>query len=550
MVMIKHELAKLVEIAAKEAQSKEMIPSATLPEISVERPQNPEHGDYASTMALKLARAARMNPIAIANAIASNFPPIPGVESVTVIAPGFINFRLTDDWLREQVADILKAGESYGNLNIGKGLRIQLEFVSANPTGPLHVGNGRGAVLGSALANLLSAAGYDVEKEYYINDAGSQIDVFARSLHARYLQALGRNVTFPEDGYGGVYMVELGQEMAKEYGEGYVDKAAELGSLGLEGMLNNIRTDLESIGVVFDSWYRESSLYKNGKYENAINILREKGYVSEREGALWFTSTSLGEDKDNVLVRSTGVPTYFAADAAYHYDKLVERGFNQAINIWGADHLGHVSRVKAVLAAMGIDHERLKIIIMQLVTLKRGTEAVRLSKRTGDIITLSEVLEEVGADACRFFFLSRSADSQMDFDLELAKEQSNDNPVYYVQYAHARIAGILRHAAERGIDWSDGDIFLLTEDAELELIRQMILLPELVEIAANTMEPHSLPHYSQELATAFHSFYTVCRVVSEDDIPMTKARLKLVEAAKLVLARTLGLMGMTSPESM
>ena len=549
MVMIKHELAKLVERAAKEAQSKEMIPPAALPEISVERPQNPEHGDYASTMALKLARAARMNPIAIANAIASNFPPVPGVESVTVVAPGFINFRLTDDWLREQVGAILKAREAYGNLDMGKGLRIQIEFVSANPTGPLHVGNGRGAMLGNALANLLSAAGYNVEKEYYINDAGSQIEVFARSLHARYIQALGREIAFPEDGYGGAYMIELGEDIAKEYGEQYIDKVEELGNMGLERMLNMIRTDLEKLGVVFDSWYRESSIYKGGKYENAIKILREKGYVSEREGALWFNSTSLGEDKDNVLVRSTGVPTYFASDAAYHYDKLVERGFDRAINIWGADHMGHVSRVKAVLSAMGIDPERLKIIIMQLVTLKRGAEAVRLSKRTGDIITLSEVLEEVGADACRFFFLSRSADSQMDFDLELAKQQSNDNPVYYVQYAHARIAGILRHAAERGIDWSDGDVSLLSEEAELELIRQMILLPELVEIAANTLEPHSLPHYSQELATSFHSFYTVCRVVS-DDIPMTKARLKLVEAAKIVLARTLGLMGMTAPENM
>ena len=549
MVMIKHELAKLVERAAKEAQSKEMIPPAALPEISVERPQNPEHGDYASTMALKLARAARMNPIAIANAIASNFPPVPGVERVTVVAPGFINFRLTDDWLREQVGAILKAREAYGNLDMGKGLRIQIEFVSANPTGPLHVGNGRGAMLGNALANLLSAAGYNVEKEYYINDAGSQIEVFARSLHARYMQALGREIAFPEDGYGGAYMIELGEDIAKEYGEQYVDKVEELGNMGLERMLNMIRTDLEKLGVVFDSWYRESSIYKGGKYENAIRILREKGYVSEREGALWFNSTNLGEDKDNVLVRSTGVPTYFASDAAYHYDKLVERGFDRAINIWGADHLGHVSRVKAVLSAMGIDPERLKIIIMQLVTLKRGAEAVRLSKRTGDIITLSEVLEEVGADACRFFFLSRSADSQMDFDLELAKQQSNDNPVYYVQYAHARIAGILRHAEGRGIDWSDGDVSLLSEGAELELIRQMLLLPELVEIAANTLEPHSLPHYSQELATSFHSFYTVCRVVS-DDIPMTKARLKLVEAAKIVLARTLGLMGMTAPENM
>ncbi|MSQ15074.1 MAG: arginine--tRNA ligase [Dehalococcoidia bacterium] len=549
MAMIKHELAKLVEIAAREAQSKDLIPPTALPEVSVERPQNPEHGDYASTMALKLARAARMNPMVIASAIVSSFPPIPGVEDITVVAPGFINFRLTDNWLREQVPVILGAGASYGSLDIGKGQRVQIEFVSANPTGPLHVGNGRGAMLGNALANILAAAGYSVEKEYYVNDAGSQIEVFSNSLHARYLQALGKDVAFPESGYGGQYMIEVGQELATEYGEKYLDQPSQLGAIGLERMLDMIRVDLANLGVVFDSWFRESSIYKEGKYQAIMDLLKEKGYVAEREGALWFTSTSLGDDKDNVLVRTTGVPTYFAADAAYHYDKLAERGFDRAINIWGADHLGHVSRLKAALTGMGIDHQRLNVIIMQLVTLKRGAEAVRLSKRTGDIITLREVLEEVGADACRFFFLSRSADSQMDFDLELAKQQSNENPVYYVQYAHARIASILDLAKDRDIDFSDGDVSLLATEAELELIRQMILLPEVIEMSAHNLEPHHLPHYAQELAAAFHSFYTVCRVVSED-IPMTKARLKLVQATKIGLARTLALMGMTVPESM
>jgi arginyl-tRNA synthetase len=457
--------------------------------------------------------------------------------------------------LTAQVDSILQAGDAYGDIDLGEGRRIQIEFVSVNPTGPLHVGHGRGAILGSALAGVLTAAGYSVEKEYYINDAGAQTRAFARSLYARYQQELGVSAEMPADGYVGSYMVELAKEILVEEGDRFLalpepEAVSGLGQLGLDRMIEQIRADLEALGVTFDVWFSEQSLYDGGQYEKIMSILGEQGYLVEKEGATWFTSTALGEDKDNVVVRGDGSPTYFATDIAYHYNKFVERRFDRAIDIWGADHQGHVSRMKAMLGAFGVDPERLEVIIAQLVTLRRGDELVRISKRSGDIITLREVVDEVGADACRFFFLSRSADSQMDFDLELAKKQSADNPVYYVQYAHARIASILRLARERGIDFHDGDVSLLTTEPELSLIRKMLLLPEIIEVVASTLGPHHLAYYAQELATVFHGFYTQCRVVSRHDEVLSKARLKLVAAAKLVLARTLHLMGMTAPETM
>jgi len=433
---------------------------------------------------------------------------------------------------------------------------VQLEFVSVNPTGPLHVGHGRGAILGDALANVLTATGYKVEKEYYINDAGSQIDAFYRTLYARYQQCLGIEAEVPSNGYLGGYMIDLAKEIIAEKGDKFLalpepEAVLQLGQLGLDKIIKLIRSDLELLGVTFDVWFSERSLYESGQYQTALSLLRQGGYIGEKEGATWFVSTALGEDKDNVVVRGDGSPTYFASDIAYHYDKFLVRKFDKVINIWGADHQGHVSRMKAVVGALGIAPERLKVIISQLVTLRRGDELVRISKRSGDIITLHEVLGEVGADACRFFFLSRSADSQMDFDLELAKKQSADNPVYYVQYAHARIASIIRLAQQRGIDYRGGDVALLTTEPELTLIRKMLLLPEIVEVVVYTLEPHHLAYYAQDLATIFHSFYTQCRVVSRDDDEiLTKARLKLVAAAKLVLAKTLHLMGMTAPEKM
>ena len=552
--MLKQKLIELLTQAAVKAQQSGKLPAVTLPDVIVEHPQNSEHGDYASSLPLKLARSSGINPLTIASDIASHIAPTPEIERAVVALPGFINFFLKSDWLTTQVNSILEAGDAYGNIELGQDSKVQIEFVSVNPTGPLHVGHGRGAILGSTLANVLTAAGYKVEKEYYINDAGSQIAAFCRSLYARYQQCLGIEAEMPSDGYLGNYMVELAKEIIAEHGDRFrtlpeAEAVSQLGKLGLEKMISQIRTDLERLGVSFDVWFSEQSLYENGQYQTAMSLLKQRGYINEKEGATWFASTALGEDKDNVVIRSDGSPTYFATDIAYHYDKFIKRKFDKVINIWGADHLGHVSRMKAVVEALGINPDQLTALISQMVTLRRGEELIRISKRSGDIVTLRELAEEVGADACRFFFLSRTADSQMDFDLELAKKQSADNPVYYIQYAHARIASILRLAQQRDIDYGDGDISLLTTEPELTLIRKMLLLPEMVELIARTLEPHHLTYYAQDLATVFHSFYKQCRVVSQNK-ELTRARLNLVKATKTVLSRTLHLMGMTAPEQM
>ena len=549
---MKDRIAQLIRQAAAEAQKRGLLPEVTLPEIIIERPQISDHGDYASSLPLKLARSAHIDPYTIAQNLAGLVPPSAEIEKVVAARPGYINFILKGDWLAHQVDTILEQYQSYGDIDLGKKTRVQLEFVSVNPTGPLHVGHGRGAVLGSTLAMVLSAAGYHVEKEYYINDAGAQIEHFCRSLFCRYQQGLGLPAEMPAEGYVGSYMVDLAKEIIAEHGDRLSKIApdkllAEVGRIGLEKMLAQIKADLEQVGVVFDLWFNESSLFKGNQYSIVMALLKEKGYIADKEGARWFASTALGESKDNVLERSDGTPTYFASDIAYHYNKFVERKFDQVINIWGADHQGHVSRLKAAVGALGVNPERLKVIITQMVTLRRGEEILKLSKRSGEIITLREVVEEVGPDACRFFFLTRSADSQMDFDLELAKKQSDDNPVYYVQYAHARIASILRRAGD--VDYSKGDVSLLTSEPELSLIRYMLRLPEVVETVASNLEPHHLPYYAQELATTFHSFYKQCRVISNDQAN-TRARLRLVAAAKIVLARTLQLMGINAPEQM
>lgn len=554
MISIRQRIEGLVAEAARAAQREGVLPSMALPAVSMERPQNAGHGDFASTLPLKMARAARMSPMVIAQAIVDLVPPLAEIERVEAATPGFINFTVKRDWLLSQVDVIVAAGDSFGNVDLGQGARVQVEFVSANPTGPLHVGHGRGAVLGSALANILAAAGYDVSREYYLNDTGNQIDAFARSLYARYLQTLGHEAGMPSDGYHGDYVLELAQEIVADVGDHLASLPPEeaqqqLAALGMERVVAGIRRDLERLRTDFDRWFSEQSLYRDGQYDEAMALLKKSGYLTEKEGAIWFTSTALGTDKDNVVVRPSGIPTYFASDIAYHYDKFVRRGLDRVINIWGADHHGHVPRVKAAVQALGIASDRLDILISQMVTLKRGQEAIRLSKRSGDMITLEEVLDEVGPDACRFFFLARTASSQMDFDLELAKRQSAENPVYYVQYAHARIASILRYAAERGIDPANGDVSLLTSEAETALVRKLLLLPELVETMARYLEPHRLPHYALELATAFHDFYERCRVVG-DDPALSAARLRLVTAAKLVLCRILGLMGMAAPEQM
>ena len=561
--MTRHEIEKLIADAIREAQDAGQIPAVGAPEPLVERAQRAEHGDYASSLPLRLARTARMNPMELAGVIAGHVPSGGAIESVETAPPGFINIRLAPQWLASQVDEVLKEGEAFGDVSVGQGKRVQVEFVSANPVGPIHVGNGRGLALGDTIARALEAAGFEVQREYLVNDAGTQTATFAATLYARYQQLFGRETTIPEGGYPGEYMVELAQQLKDAHGDSLLRPEGEpyppeVHDLGVQAMVESIKRDLEGIGVRYDHWFSVHSLYKDGTYEKAMAMLRERGCIVQREGATWFVMPRLGagEDphdtapqRDNVVVRSSGAPTYFASDIAYHYDKFLVRGFDRVVNVWGADHQGHVPRMKAAVAALGVDPDRLTIIIYQLVTLKRGAETIKLSKRGGTIITLREVVEEVGADAARFNFVSRAADSHMDFDIELAKRQSAENPVYYVQYAHARIAGILVQAADRFEDWSAGDVSLLTHESELALIRKMLRLPELIESIAATLEPHQIPYYAIELATAFHDFYEKCRVLTDDDA-LSMARLKLVSAAKLVLARALGLMGMSAPERM
>ena len=550
--MIRDDIAGLVCRAVEKAQDAGTLPKAAIPDVVVEEPANPNHGDYASNLPMRLARAMGMNPIAIGERILAQVEPGHFVAKVDLAPPGFLNFVLGDSWLCQQVEAIIDAGPTFGSVDLGRGQRIQVEFGSANPTGPLTVAFGRGGALGDALANLLAKAGYSASREYYVNDAGTRMQAFYETALARYQQAFAIHAEIPAEGYHGAYMIDLGAQLAAEYGDRFLRMPKEealptLGKIALHGMVAAAKSDLDIMGVKYDVWFYEQSLFDRGLVNEVLGMLDRKGYIDRREGAVWFASSALGEDKDNVLVRSNGIPTYFASDIAYHYDKMVLRCFDRVIDIWGADHQGHVPRMHAGMTALDIAPARLTIIIHQMITLRRGKEIVRMSKRTGDLITLREVLDEVGPDACRFFFLARSADSQMDFDLELAKEQSEKNPVYYVQYAHARIASILEYAGE--VDLAGADVCLLRSDPELALIRKMLRYPELVETAAKRLEPHVFPYYAQDLATVFHSFYKQCRVVS-DDVELTKARLKLVQAAKLVLANVLGLMGVSTPDKM
>jgi arginyl-tRNA synthetase len=555
---LRNDITSRLEAAVAEAQKQGVLPEGELPEAGVERPQNADHGDFASSLPLRLAKLARKNPLAIAESLVPFVEIDDMVDSVWAAPPGFVNVKLSATWLQSQVEAVISAGDTFGNTDTGAGKSVQVEYVSVNPTGPVHVGHARGAVLGSALSRALAAAGFDVKREYYVNDAGTQMEIFYESTFVRYAQAQGSMAEeIPENGYRGQYLIDLGQALSDEYGAKFMNMerpqaVSEIGAVGLDRMLDAVSVDLERIGVGFDVWFREHSLFESGQFEEAMTELEQRGYTIQRDGATWFKSTELGEDKDNVIVRTSGQPTYFASDIAYHRNKFETRGFDRVIDIWGADHQGHVTRMKAVLRALGIDDSRLTILISQLVTLKSGGDIVRASKRTGQIITLADLVEEVGPDACRFFFLSRAAESQMEFDLELAKKESSDNPVYYVQYAHARIAGILRQAKEREVTWADGDVSLLVDDAELALVRKMLQLPELIDAIAVTLAPHSLPHYAVELATAFHSFYDNCRVLSSDPAegPLMKARLRLVDSSKIVLARTLDLMGMSTPETM
>ena len=555
--MVLHTVRELVSQAVQQAQNDGLLQLETTPEIQIERPGKLENGDFATSLPLRLARATRINPLQLAESLVQLIPACDEIEKVVAAHPGFINFYLKDSWVQKQLEEVRRAGNDYGTGDLGQGQKMMVEYVSVNPTGPVHVGHARGAVLGSALANILSAAGYRVTQEYYVNDAGTQMQAFYGSVYARYLQSLGQEAEMPANGYAGEYIADLAEEIAESEGTRFIgmDEAQalrEMGDIAREKMIDLIRDDLTQIGVGFDNWFSERTLFDQGDYDRALQVLKDKEFLSERENAVWFNSTQLGDDKDNVVIRSSGEPTYFASDIAYHYNKFVVREFQSVVDIWGADHQGHVPRMKSAVAALGIEPERLTVLISQMVTLKRGDEVVRASKRTGDFVTLRELTDEVGADACRYFFLARTPSTQMEFDLELAKQESSENPVYYVQYGHARIASILNSAREQNIDWSTGDVSMLTHPSELSLIRTMLRLPELVEQMARALEPHQLPHYTMELATAFHWFYENCRVISshEEDAQMNLARLKLVESAQIVFRRSLELMGMSAPERM
>jgi arginyl-tRNA synthetase len=532
--------------------------------VEVFPPERPEYGDLSSNLAFALAKRTGAAPRAAAEKLLAHIDSEP-FSKVEVAGAGFINFFLKPETVQGALRAILEAGEGYGSSELGRGKRVQVEFGSANPTGPLHVGFGRNVVLGDALANLLSELGYTVEREYYVNDAGTQFEKFAQSLYYCYAEALGKEppFPFPEGGYRGDYIREWAEELAREEGERLLQLPLEEGlremkRLGLERVLRSVRTDLERLGIHYDRWFYEHELYDRDGDEGApfaavMELLKRGGYLEERAGAVWFKATALGADKDEVLIRSSGRPGYFASDVAYHYNKFVERGFDWVIDVWGADHQGHVPRMKAMMRALGLDPARLSILIYQLVTLKRGGEEVRLSKRAGEFVTLKELLDEVGPDAVRYFLLSRSPDTHLEFDLALAKEQSKENPVFYIQYAHTRIAGIFRELGEsRKIpdrDWAEIDLGPLREPEELELIKRLDEFPEVVQDAALNFAPHLLANYAYKLAGLFHIFYDRHRVLDEAP-PLARARLALCRGTQLVLRKALGIMGVSAPERM
>ena len=556
MTTVPEMLSDSIKKAFDLAQKDNLIANVEIGDTAVERPQNPGHGDYASSLPLKLAKPLKKNPMEIANVLAEYLKKDEILDDVVVANPGFLNFVLSSRWLQNQVDQILSNPESYGVTSAGKDKKFLIEYISANPTGRLHVAHARGAVIGSTLASVLKAAGSDVEQEYYLNDAGAQIDKFHRSLTARYLQSLGNNVDMPEDSYPGEDVIAIAEKIRdsgnRVYDTSNPEEILDLGRVGIALMIEGIKEDIESLKINFDSWFSEQSLFENGQFEKCMTVLTEMGYVYEKDGATWLLNTKLGEEKDNVLIRSNGTPTYFSTDIAYHYNKFVQRKFDKVIDVWGADHQGQVPRLKSAMKMLGSDPDNLEMILVQMVRFKKGETTEKLSKREGNVVPLIELGNEIGSDACRFMFLSRSHESQLDFDLDLAKQQSSENPVYYIQYGHARICSILGLAAEKNIDYSTGSVTMLDHESERHLINKILELPSVINTIADTYEVHHLPHFSLELATSFHNFYQNCRVLSENaaDLELSKARLKLCEAAKLSLAYCLDLMGMNKPEKM
>ena len=559
--MIKDDLVSLVEKAVKKAQKSGDLPTFDLPSFAVDHPKNPEHGDYSTNIAMQSARLAKMAPIKIAEQIVARLPAADFIGRVDVLPPGFINFALSDTWLAQQVSVIEATPDTYGNSDGGKGRKAQVEFVSANPTGPLTIGHAWGAVLGDTIASLLSATGWDVTREYYFNNGGRQMRLLGESLRVRYLELLGQYLPIPQDGYQGDYLRWVAATLHAEHGDSLVDQDVDYFRLrAVQTIFAHIRSTLLRLGIHFDVYYNELDLYETGKVNAAVQALANSGYAYQKDGATWLRATDLGLKQDRVIIKSSGEPTYRMPDIAYHADKI-QRGFDYIVDIFGADHHATWPDVLAGVRALGYDTAGIKVIIHQFITLLRDGQEVKMSTRRGEFITIDDLLADVttesipGKDVLRFTLLTRSPDSSMTFDLDLAVKESSENPVYYVQYGYARIQSILRKASEEGFApeiYAGADLSLLTHPSELALLRQMIALPEVIVNATEQLAPHQLSHYAQELATDFHAFYRDCRVVSSDpaDREISKARLRLCEAARIVLARVLGLMGVTAPDRM
>ena len=570
-------ITRIVNQALAAAVAEGVLPGPDpVPEIQLERPRDPSHGDWSTNLAMKLAKPAGLAPRAVAEALVARMPEHRDVAAIEIAGPGFINFRLSALALCDVLRDVRARGDAFGSSDLGAGTRTQVEFVSANPVGPMHVGHGRWAALGDSIARVLEHSGYAVEREFYINDAGVQIDIFAKSVAARYLELCGQRVEFGEDWYRGAYIVEIAREIFETDGHDFVEmEPAKRETLFKEraysAVLEHLKTTLAGMGTAFDVWFSERTLHDAGPLgeptavEEAVERLRESGFVFEHEGATWFRSTDFGDDKDRVLRKADGDYTYFAADVAYHANKL-DRGFQWIIDLWGADHHGYVKRMEGAVAALG-HPGALTVVIGQLVTLLRDGETVRMSKRTGEMVTFEELLDEVGPDAARYFFLRRSSDQPLDFDIGLATKHEAENPVYYVQYAHARICSVLRKAAGLPTDTeavgeadadaitarlipADADLGLLTDDAEFVLMRKLAEFPEVVRLSAVRLAPHKLTTYAEELAATFHQFYTVCRIVDPAEPALTAARLYATDSTRTVLRLVLGLLGVSAPQQM
>ena len=566
--MIRDSLRVLVHAALEAAQADGSLPAFEVPSVEIQRPKQADHGDYSTNVAMVAAAAARKidpsraNPRQIAQAIVDHLPPSTLLGATELAGPGFINLRLSDQWLQEQVVTTIEAGTSVGNIDRGHGQHWQVEYVSANPTGPVHYGGARNGVLGDALANVLEAAGYNVQREFYINDGGNQFNHFAATLYARYMQQLGHDEPLPEQGYPGEYMIDYAKRVITQVGDRLAalpkaEAIIELKTLGREIVLEDLHNETGSIGIEYDNWFSEQSLYDQGLVEQALDYLDQRGELVRRDGAIWFQASKYPKnEKDEVVVRSNGVPTYFASDIAYHYDKFIRRGYDRVVNVWGVDHQGHVPRMAAMMQAFGLDPSRLTILMHDLVKLIRDGQEVKISKRAGNLITIRDVVDEVGADAVRFNLLTRSPESTLEFDLDLAVAQSNENPVYYVQYSHARICSILARAEEEGFATTElpadavATVALLTHPAELALIRKMLELEEQIELAVDKLSPHNLTYYAIELARTFNAFYRDCKVVDPEHPPLSQARLLLSRATRVVLAKVLALIGVRAPESM